>query len=186
MEYSDEEMIEANLDLKAFDLVEEDEDALEDIFPEEVEAELTKEQKTLPPFLQKKILEKKGKPAKIKDSKKTQKKNQIKKKKNLMQKKVYGKIFETKKKRRQKLSSSETWRQRLPRSKSCQKGTKQKDEASKDFKPHDMYDPETGKAYKAKSYEEHMKYKKWVILMKSLQNLATSQKRRKILICILS
>ena len=30
----------------------------------------------------------------------------------------------------------------------------------KDFKPHDMYDPETGKAYKAKSYEEHIKYKK--------------------------
>jgi hypothetical protein len=30
----------------------------------------------------------------------------------------------------------------------------------KDFEPHDMYDPETGKAYKAKSYEEHMKYKK--------------------------
>lgn len=30
----------------------------------------------------------------------------------------------------------------------------------KDFEAHDMYDPETGKAYKAKSYEEHMKYKK--------------------------
>jgi hypothetical protein len=30
----------------------------------------------------------------------------------------------------------------------------------KDFKPHDMYDPKTGKAYKVKSYEEHMEYKK--------------------------
>lgn len=34
------------------------------------------------------------------------------------------------------------------------------DEKSKAFKPHDMYDPKTGKAYKAKSLEDHVKYKK--------------------------
>ena len=39
-------------------------------------------------------------------------------------------------------------------------GDEKMDEKSKAFKPHDMYDPKTGKAYKAKSYEEHMKYKK--------------------------
>ncbi len=40
---------------------------------------------------------------------------------------------------------------------------KEKDEAkedSKEFKPHPMYDPKTGKKYIAKTYSEHMKYKK--------------------------
>ena len=40
---------------------------------------------------------------------------------------------------------------------------KEKDEAndeSKEFKPHAMYDPKTGKKYMAKSYEEHLAYKK--------------------------
>ncbi len=41
-----------------------------------------------------------------------------------------------------------------------EKKKKSEAESKKEFKPHDMYDPETGKAYKAKSYEEHMKYKK--------------------------
>jgi hypothetical protein len=31
---------------------------------------------------------------------------------------------------------------------------------SKDFKPHMMYDPKTGKAYKAKTMEDHLKMKK--------------------------
>ena len=30
----------------------------------------------------------------------------------------------------------------------------------KDFKPHMMYDPKTGKGYEAKTYEDHMKMKK--------------------------
>lgn len=29
----------------------------------------------------------------------------------------------------------------------------------KDFKPHMMYDPKTGKGYKAKTYEDHLKMK---------------------------
>lgn len=40
---------------------------------------------------------------------------------------------------------------------------KEKDEAkddSKDFEPHAMYDPNTGKKYMAKTYEEHLAYKK--------------------------
>jgi hypothetical protein len=40
---------------------------------------------------------------------------------------------------------------------------KEKDEAkedSKEFKAHPMYDPKTGKKYIAKTYSEHMKYKK--------------------------
>ena len=66
---------------------------------------LTKEQKSLPPALQKKILEKKGKASDCGDH-------------------------------------------------------DDMDEKSKAFKPHDMFDPKTGKAYKAKSYEDHVKYKK--------------------------
>ena len=60
-EYTLEDKIECDLDLEKYDLLIEDDDALEDIFPEESEAELTKEQKTLPPALQKKILEKQKK-----------------------------------------------------------------------------------------------------------------------------
>ena len=30
----------------------------------------------------------------------------------------------------------------------------------KDFKPHKMYDPKTGKAYTAKTYEQHLAMKK--------------------------
>lgn len=32
--------------------------------------------------------------------------------------------------------------------------------AEKDFKPHMMYDPKTGKSYEAKTYEDHLKMKK--------------------------
>lgn len=67
-EYTLEDKIECDLDLEKYDLLIEDDDALEDIFPEESEAELTKEQKTLPPALQKKILEKQKKSGNKKDS----------------------------------------------------------------------------------------------------------------------
>lgn len=162
VEYSDEEMIEANLDLKAFDLVEEDENALEDIFPEEIEAELTKEQKTLPPFLQKKILEKKGKPAKDKkDSKKDSKEESDKKDKESDAKKGLWENIRDKKRREGKnYRPAKPGDKDYPDPEAVKKAQSKKDGDSKDFKPHDMYDPETGKAYKAKSYEEHMKYKK--------------------------
>ena len=32
--------------------------------------------------------------------------------------------------------------------------------SEKDFKPHMMYDPKTGKGYMAKTYEDHLKMKK--------------------------
>ena len=67
-EYTLEDKIESDLDLEKYDLLNEDEDELEDIFPEESEAELTKEQKKLPPALQKKILEKQKKSSNKKDS----------------------------------------------------------------------------------------------------------------------
>ena len=33
-------------------------------------------------------------------------------------------------------------------------------EESENFKPHMMYDPETGEEYEAKTYEDHMRMKK--------------------------
>ena len=81
------------------------EDDKENSEKENKKGSLTKEQKSLPPALQKKILDKKGKASDCEEDRKMDKK-------------------------------------------------------SKAFKPHDMYDPKTGKAYKAKSYEEHIKYKK--------------------------
>jgi hypothetical protein len=40
------------------------------------------------------------------------------------------------------------------------KKNKSKAESDEDFKPHAMYDPNTGKKYMAKTYEEHLAYKK--------------------------
>ena len=78
-EYSEEDFTEANIDIEKYDL--KDEDFSEDIFPEESDAELTKEQKSLPEFLQKKILEKKGKSpkSKKKEDKKSKEKSEAKK-----------------------------------------------------------------------------------------------------------
>jgi len=39
------------------------------------------------------------------------------------------------------------------------KGEKKATEDAKDFKPHMMYDPKTGKGYEAKTYEDHLKMK---------------------------
>jgi hypothetical protein len=41
-----------------------------------------------------------------------------------------------------------------------EKKDKSKAESEKDFKPHAMYDPKTGKKYMAKTYSDHAKYKK--------------------------
>ena len=70
IEFSLEDQMEAEIDLKNYDLTEENEEDFEDIFDEESDSELTKKQKTLPPALQKKILEKKKQG---KDSKKENK-----------------------------------------------------------------------------------------------------------------
>ena len=39
------------------------------------------------------------------------------------------------------------------------KGEKKAAEDAKDFKPHTMYDPKTGKGYEAKTYKDHLKMK---------------------------
>jgi hypothetical protein len=81
----------------------------------EAKAELTKEQKTLPPALQKKILQKKGKSPKNEDKDKKEDKKESK--------------------------------------------AEHGQEEGEKFKPHTMYDKQ-GKAYQAKTYSDHLKYKK--------------------------
>lgn len=34
-----------------------------------------------------------------------------------------------------------------------------------EFTPHMMYDPKTKKGYKAKTYDDHMRMKRWVMCM---------------------
>jgi len=63
-----EERIEVDLDIKKFDLLDESQADFDGIFKEDIEAELSKEQKKLPPALQKVIMKKKGgKPDEKKD-----------------------------------------------------------------------------------------------------------------------
>jgi len=81
----------------------------------ESKGELTKEQKTLPPALQKKILQKKGKSPKNEDKDKKEDKKESK--------------------------------------------AEHGQEEGEKFKPHTMYDKQ-GKAYQAKTYSDHLKYKK--------------------------
>ena len=72
IDFSLDEQIEAKLDLKTYDLVEEEDCYFDNLFSEESEA-LTDKQKKLPPFLQKAIKKKAGKDDKKEDKKEDKK-----------------------------------------------------------------------------------------------------------------
>jgi len=69
-----------------------------------------------------------------------------------------------KKKERIKRGSKEKMRKvgdkGAPTKEQIQKAKGEKSEfTKKDYKPHTMYDPKTGKGYEAKTYEDHLKMK---------------------------
>jgi hypothetical protein len=47
-----------------------------------------------------------------------------------------------------------------PQKKAWEKAKSAEEDDKKNFKPHMMYDPKTGKGYKANTFEEHLKMKK--------------------------
>lgn len=121
------------------------------IFLDESEAELTKQQKTLPPALQKKILEKKGKKSKDKD----------KKEESEAKRGLWDNIRDKKKRMGKNYRPAKPGDKDRPDAKSWKKAQKKKEDskAAEEFKPHKMYD-KSGKAYMAKTKEDHLKMKK--------------------------
>lgn len=139
---------------------------------DESEAELSEKQKKLPPAIQKKIEQKKKGGAKDdKDSKDKKEGDDKKAEKESDAKKGKPGLWENIRKKKKR--EGKNYRPAKPGDKdypdpkalkkaqeSSKKKKESKAEDKKPFQPHAMYDPETGKKYMAKSYEEHMKYKK--------------------------
>jgi hypothetical protein len=125
------------------------------IFLDESEAELTKQQKSLPPALQKKILDKKGKKPKDKD------KDKDKKEESEAKRGLWDNIRDKKKRMGKNYRPAKPGDKDRPDSKSWKKAQKKKEDskAAEEFKPHKMYD-KSGKAYTAKTKEDHLKMKK--------------------------
>lgn len=135
---------------------------------DESESALTEKQKKLPPAIQKKIEEKQGK--KGKDSKDKKEGDDKKEAKESDAKKGKPGLWENIRKKKER--EGKNYRPAKPGDKDypdpkalkkAQESSKKKKESKaeeKDFKPHAMFDPKTGKKYMAKSYDEHMKYKK--------------------------
>lgn len=109
---------------------------------EKGEAGLTEKQKKLPKALQDAILKKQGETSDAGLWENIQKK-----------KKRMGKNYKAAKPGDKDYPSKEAI-------KKAQSKKMKKDYAAEDFKPHMMYDPKTGKGYKAKTMEDHLKMKK--------------------------
>ncbi len=130
---------------------------------DESESALTEKQKKLPPAIQKKMEEKQSKKGKDSEDKKEDKKEE---KESDAKKGLWENIRDKKKREGKNYRPAKPGDKDYPDPKAlkkAQESSKKKKESKaedKKFEPHAMYDPETGKAYKAKSYEEHMKYKK--------------------------
>ena len=136
-----------------------EEELLKDL--DESEAELTEKQKKLPPEVQKKILKKQGKGTKGVDKKDSEKKDA--KESSEAKRGLWENIH--RKKQRIKDGSGEKMRKKgdkgAPTEKQIKQAQKKKGEskAEEEFKPHKMYD-KNGKAYDAKTKEDHLRMKK--------------------------
>jgi len=142
-----------------------EEDLLHDL--DESESALSEKQKKLPPEIQKQILKKKGqKPSDKKEDKKEEKSEA---EETEAKRGLWDNIH--KKRQRIKDGSGEKMRKKgdkgAPSEKQIKQAQKKKEEAKaehgqkkgEEFKPHKMYD-KNGKAYEAKTYQDHLKMKK--------------------------
>lgn len=124
-------------------------------FLDESEAELTKEQKKLPPALQKKILQKKGKSDKKTEDKDSKEKSEAKRG-------LWDNIRDKKKRMGKNYRPAKPGDKDRPDAKSWKKAQKKKEDESKgeeEFKPHKMYDKD-GKEHTAKTKDDHLRMKK--------------------------
>lgn len=133
---------------------------------DESQSELSEKQKKLPPAIQKKIEEKKkggskdsedSKDKKEGDDKKEEKESDAKKDKPGL----WENIRKKKEREGKNYKPAKPGDKDRPDPEAYKKAQKKKSKAEeKDFEPHAMFDPKTGKKYMAKSYDEHVKYKK--------------------------
>lgn len=136
-----------------------EEELLKDL--DESEAELSEKQKKLPPEIQKQILKKKDKDPKNTDKKDSKK--EVSEEKSEAKRGLWENIH--RKRQRIKDGSGEKMRKKgdkgAPTEKQIKQAQKKKGEskAEEEFKPHKMYDKD-GKAYDAKSKEDHLRMKK--------------------------
>lgn len=128
---------------------------------DESEAELSEKQKKLPPEMQKKILKKQGK-----DPKKSEK-DSPKEESEAERKGLWHNIREKKKREGKNYKPAKPGDKDRPDPEAYKKAQKKKKEAKAEhgqkegekFKPHKMYD-KNGKAYDAKTYEDHLRMRK--------------------------
>lgn len=153
---------------------------------DESEAELSEKQKKLPPAIQKKIEEKQGKKSKDSKEEKDPKEEKEDKKESDAKKGKPG-LWENIRKKKKR--EGKNYRPAKPGDKDypdpkalkkAQESSKKKKESKaedKEFEPHAMYDQKTGKKYMAKSYEEHMKYKKMGYVYKKSKSDCKKEKK---------
>lgn len=124
---------------------------------EKGEAGLTEKQKKLPKALQEAILKKQGEDMKESESGHHEK---DKKKK----KKSYSSLWENIRKKKKRMGKNykpaKPGDKDRPQKKAWDKAKSAEEDDKKNFKPHMMYDPKTGKGYKANTFEDHLKMKK--------------------------
>ena len=151
---------------------------------DESESALTEKQKKLPPAIQKKIEEKQGKKGKDSEDKKEDKKEE---KESDAKKGLWENIRDKKKREGKNYRPAKPGDKDYPDPKAlkkAQESSKKKKESKaedKKFEPHAMYDPETGKKYMAKSYDEHMKYKKMGYVHQKSESGYKKKKKNKLI-----
>ena len=124
---------------------------------EKGEAGLTEKQKKLPKPLQEVILKKQGKEMKESESG-LREKDKDKKKKSYSS--LWENIRNKKKRMGKNYKPAKPGDKDRPQKKAWDKAKSAEEEEKKNFKPHMMYDPKTGKGYEAKTFEDHLKMKK--------------------------
>ncbi len=126
---------------------------------EKGEAGLTEKQKKLPKPLQEAILKKQGEEMKESESGHHEKDKDKKKKK-----KSYSSLWENIRKKKKRMGKNykpaKPGDKDRPQKKAWDRAKSAEHEEKKNFKPHMMYDPKTGKGYEAKTFEDHLKMKK--------------------------
>ena len=125
---------------------------------EKAEGGLTEKQKKLPKPIRDSILKKQGE--EMKDSEAATYKDKEKNKKKKSYSSLWENIRNKKKRMGKNYKPAKPGDKDRPEKKAWDKAKSSEEDEKKNFKPHKMYDPKTGKAYDAKTYEDHLKMKK--------------------------
>jgi len=101
-----------------------------------------------------------SKSSEIEDSEAANRKDKEKNKKKKSYSSLWENIRNKKKRMGKNYKPAKPGDKDRPEKKAWDKAKSSEEDEKKNFKPHKMYDPKTGKAYDAKTYEDHLKMKK--------------------------